>query len=78
MSAIAGNITAASIYGEQKVAETRRPYKLYYRVTDGSYIVAAPGSDQPPNTRYEGRWVWNGARVQWLSANGTDELTRLE
>lgn len=78
MSAIAQNITAATTYAETKVNETRRSYKLYYRVENGEYIIASPGSDKPSGSTYEGRWVWNGARVQWISAHGTDQLTRLE
>ncbi len=58
----------ASNYAIERVQSTQRTYKVYYRESTGQYLVASPDSDHPDNSSYFGRFVWNGARVQWINA----------
>lgn len=78
MSLIVKTFIDASNYAIRKVEEIHETYKIYYRIKKGDYIAASPDSDMPDNSRYVGKFFWNGSRVQWVKAYGFNESSRME
>lgn len=77
MSRITENYTDATTYARVKVIETGNTYKLYYRRYDRQYIVASPGSDVPRACKYLGEFSTQDGKVIWVSAHGTNDITRM-